>query len=286
LPVDQLPLEEDITTIDQFNFLIFALPLPNSVKNPVNTDILIRIVGFGATPLDPSTLLFEVNGIDVTSSIIITPFAGGLELFYDPAVDFPYSSIVNVKLSIDDEDVPPRTIGTSYNFFIVNDTNKPFIEEFYPPDDSIDNLPDTEVYVIIKDLETGIDLDSIDLYIEGILVDSTLTELSVASGYAVKASYLPSEPFFYSSRVSASVKVEDNDGNRFIGVWSFSIKPSQGVLFIKVDPESCQELVPVDSQVCIEAFGLDDGIELDSFNLDIEGEEVVYILQPKVYRKE
>lgn len=292
--VEQDPLLSQITlleqqrklpgtiTVIQYDFLIFAIPEPYSIKNPVNTNILVRIIGFGASPLNASTLVFKVNGIDITSQVVITPFGGGLELFYNPSADFPYSSTVLVEISIQDTNLPPRTVTTTYTFDIVPDVKKPMFEQVYPPDHSTGNLPLTEVYAIIKDLESGIDISSIQMFIEGKQLIPFIEDLG--SG-RVKISYQTLEPYLYEAEISASVFAEDNEGNKFVGAWTFKIRPSSGVLFNDMDPDTCDNLVPIDTDVCIEIFGLEDGLDLDSLTFNVDGKDVTYVLQPKVLRR-
>jgi len=273
---------EETTIVTQYDFLIFALPLPYSIKNPVNTNILVRIIGFGSTPLNSSTLIFKVNGINVTSQVVITSFGAGLELFYNPILNFSYASTVTVEISIDDTALIPRTVSTYYTFGIVPDLKKPIILEFYPPDQSVDNLPLTEVYAIIQDLETSVDLNSIQMFIEGKLIAPTIEDLG---NQKFKVSYQTDSTYFYKSQIGASILVSDDSGNKTLGVWNFNIKDSSGVLFTNVDPESCDKLVPLDTNFCVEAFGLEDGINLDSLEFNVDGKDVTYVINPKVYRK-
>jgi len=281
--IDQnIPIEE-ITTVIQYNFLIFALPAPYSRKNPVDTNILLRIIGFSLTPLNTSTLIFKVNGVDVTSQIVVTPFGGGLQIDYNPALNFNYSSTVSVYLEIEDTNLPPRTISTFYTFDTVGDFKAPFLETVYPPDNSINNLPTTEVFAIIADLETGIDLSSIEMYVGGKQVTPTT---SYTDSNSVKVSYQTTDAYPYEADLTAAIRASDIEGNTFFGSWNFKIKPSAGVLFINNNPEECSVLVPVDTDVCIEVFGLEDGVNLESLTFNVDNKEVTYVLKPKVYRKE
>lgn len=287
--LEQLTLIEQLGDIDgtvdleQYVFLIFALPAPYSIKNPVDTDILLRIIGFGASPLNASTLIFKVNGIDVSGSVVVTPFGGGLELFYDPPVNFDYSSTVTIEVSIQDTNSTPRTVTTFYTFDIVPDTKKPFVTQVYPPDKSVSNDPLTEVYVLIKDEETGIEPSSVMMYLEGKKVTPTVT----FQGEGVyKVSYQTLAPYFNLAELSVALFVEDLEGNKLVTSWTFTIRPSEGVLFNNQVPPPCDVLVPIDTDVCVEVFGLEDGIDLDSLTFEVAGKEVTYVLVPKVYRKE
>lgn len=280
-PVDQSVAISGTVNVIQYDFLVFAVPTPYSVKNATNTSILVRIVGFGATPLNPSTVNVKINGVDVTGSVILTNFGGGLQIDYDPPVDFDYSSTVTVEIAVSDTNLPPRTVTTKYTFDVVSDYRKPYLYEAYPPDNSIENLPSTEVYAIISDQETGVDLDTIEMYIEGRRVSTVVT--SLGSGL-VKVSHQTAEPYPYESDIFASVFAEDNEGNSFVGSWNFKTSGSSGVLFTNIDPGECDVLIPIDTNVCIEAFGLKDGINLESTNFHVDGKTVNFVLKSKVYR--
>ena len=281
--IEQRIAVSDTIDINQFDFLLTAIPVPFSQKNDPFTDILVRIAGFGAIPLDSSTLVFKVNGADITSEVQVTPFAGGLELFYDPPGFFAYSSTVSVDIEIQDTDSPPNTISTLYTFGIVDDFRRPFLQEVFPPNNSEGNLTDTEIYAIIKDPETGIDLDSIEMYVEGRAVDFTTSEPFTG---CIKVSHITTCEFSFDSEIAVAILAADNQGNKFVGSWSFRTKTSSGVLFINSSPENCSVLVPVNTKISTEVFGQSEGIHVDSLTFDINGEKVQYILKPKVYRKE
>lgn len=273
----------EITTLDQYIFLIYALPVPYSKKNPVDSSILVRIVGFGSTALDESTLVFKVNNVDVTSSILVTPFSNGLQLEYSPTSNYAYSSTVSVYIEIDDLHIPSRTITTSYTFDITGDYKSPFIAEVYPPDKSIDNLINTDIYAIIQDNETGVDTTSIEMYVSGKKINNFNI---IQQGSSIKVLYQPEDRLPYGTEVTTAVYARDMEGNDINSSWSFFIRDSAGVLFTSKLPKECSVLVPVDTDVCFEVFGLEDGINLASLSLNIDNTDRVYILAPKVYRKE
>lgn len=281
--LQQNEFKEDFTFIDQYNFLIFALPTPYSIKNSPNTNILLRISGFGATPLNTSTLKFVVNGIDVTEQVVVTQFSGGIQLDYDPAVDFPYASVVSIFVEVDDTNIPPRTVSTSYTFEIVGDFKKPYLYQVFPPEDSTNNVVDTEIYAIIKDAETGINLNSIQMFVEGVYVTPVVT---VIDSYTIKVSYQTADKYIYDSSVMVSIFAEDIAGNYMFDAWSFYTQSSAGILFTNMNPPPCEELVLTDTNICTELFGLQDGINLNSFIFTVDGVRVNYLIKPKVYYKE
>jgi len=283
LPVVQTERMTEPTEVQQYKFLIFAIPEPFSIKNPVDTNILVRIVGFGAIALDPDTLIFKVNGEDVTASVTITPFAGGFELEYDPPIDFEYLSRVTIEIYILDTDVPPNLISTIYYFDTIADYKAPIVTERFPPNFSVNNSSTTEVYGIITDNETGVDPSTIDMFVNGIRVLPTITEISPG---IYKVLYNTTIPYAFESTVSAAIKIEDFAGNEIIESWNFDIGTSAGILFVNQYPEDCQVLIPVDANICIEAFGQEQGIHIDTALFEVDGKTVVYALVPKVYRKD
>lgn len=281
--LEQAPLLEESINVTQYEFLIFAIPEPYSVKNAPDADILVRIIGFGAIALNPSTLVFVVNGINVSNQVSVSSFGVGLELLYSPLEAFDYSSTVSVYIQVEDIDSPPNIVSTYYTFDIVGDFRSPYLHEAFPPDNSVNNAEDTEVYAIIKDLETGIDTDTISMVVEGREVTPIVTVIDINT---VKVSYQTSCDYPFQSIIAVGVSASDNEGNKFIGLWSFTVKNSPGVLFINTEPENCSVLVPVSTDICSEIFGLSEGIRIDTLSFNVEGKEVSYLLKPKVYRKE
>jgi hypothetical protein len=295
VPISQVPLPIDssvvvqyaatsgVIDISQYNFLIQAIPLPYTKKVQPNVTILVRIVGFGGTALNLSTLVFKINGVDVTSQLTITAFSGGLQLVYVPSDNFLYSSTVVISISIQDTNNPVRTISTTYPFYIIDDYIDPVITELYPPDKSINNLTNTDIYCIVTDNQTGVDLNSIEFYIEGIKVSPTLT---ILDNHTVKVNYQTIEDYPYNSSLNVSILVSDLEGNKILESWEFQTQPSPGVLFIEERPGACEYLVPVDSSICLEAFGLNEGINLESAEYTVQDKPVTYVIKPKVYRSE
>lgn len=280
--VDQLGKTQSTASLDQYEFLTFAFPKPYSIKNSVDTNITIRLIGFGSVPLNAETLEVKINGFDVTSDILVTPFTGGLQLEYNPPVSFDYASIVSVFISIQDTEAVPRTITTSYYFEVVGDYKKPTISNVYPPPLSIGNLTDTVIYVTIKDNETKINKDSVVLYVAGVKVPVIIGDLSESE---VKISYFPEYLLPYSGNIFATIMASDLAGNRIVYTWNFRIKESPGVLFTHMSPEVCDVLVPIDSKVCAEVFGKEAGVNRNSIEVSMFQQDVEFALKPKVLRE-
>lgn len=264
--------------LNQYDFLIFALPVPFSTRNKPDTGILIRIVGFGNIPLNQSTLSFKINGVELSEFVTITPLLAGIQIDYKPPLDFEYSSTVSVEVSIKDTNLPPRTISTAYTFDIIGDFKKPFLETKFPPNNSRNNSNMTNVYCIIKDLETGIDFDTIEFYVEGVRVNHTI---SIIDSKTTKVEFTPTRSFTYMADISASIYARDKEGNELIDSWSFEVEPSPGVLFRNITPENCSTLVRVNEKICSEVYGLEAGLHIGTLRFSIDGKPILYALVPK-----
>lgn len=280
-PLSQRAFLQDITTINQFIFLLFALPLPFSIKNPLDTNILIRIIGFGTIPLDVPSLIFKVNGIDISEQVVVTPFGGGLQLDYNPIQNFNYGSTVAIEISILDTDNPPNLISIDYTFDTIDDFLAPTLLELFPSNNSENNSTDTVIYAIIEEDETSLDLNSIKFFVEGIEVPFEIINITDISYQLL---HRPMCSFTNNVNINVALEVSDVFGNTLELQWSFKTRESSDVLFINKIPKECQVFVPVDSTICVTALGKEDGIQIENSSLNISGKDVKFMLKPKVYR--
>lgn len=279
--IDQKGLLEELTEVTQFVFLLFALPVPFSIKNPVDTNILIRIVGFGAIPLDTTTLSFKVNGIEVSDQVSIIPFGGGLQLEYDPSQNFNYGSSVSIDIEIKDLDTPANTIQVSYTFDTIQDYLAPKLVEVFPANNSELNTVDTIIYAIIEESETDLNLENIEFYVEGVLVPYSIDKLGNNKYQII---YSPECALPNDRDIDVNIRVFDLFDNKLEVTWDFKTVESSDVLFINNIPSSCSALVPVDSPVCVTALGQEDGIQINKSKLKINEQDVKFMLTAKVFR--
>ena len=93
---------------EAFQFLIEIIPVPYSIRNAPDTNLWLRLRD-PSYPLNPDTLIFKVNGVDITANCVVNRVINGVEIFYDPPVDFTYGSRVYVDLSIGTSNVYSTT---------------------------------------------------------------------------------------------------------------------------------------------------------------------------------
>lgn len=83
----------------------------------------------------------------------------------------------------------------------------PRIVDFTPPDGATNVLVTTDISCTIVDNESGVDRESIRMWVNGVEVSSRLVLTEVLNGYRVL--YHPREPFPYLSRVTVIVMASD-----------------------------------------------------------------------------
>ncbi len=158
------------------------------------------------------------------------------------------------------------------------DTKPPEIIKYVPERFQQQVHPDSQIYFIVKDLESGVDIDSLTILINGkparIQTEGSIRELTVLC--------YPAEKLHYNQLVSVSIS----------GLKDFApepnIRPAEEYNFttiedtlppkvIRIKPEYAAQGVPVNT--AIEIWLVDSsGIDTSSLVLNIEGK----IIQPKI----
>jgi hypothetical protein len=290
---------KDDINIEQFRFIEDAIPAFWSEKNPVNTNIWIRLRPF-AFDLNQSTLVFKVREVsyagdtgytDVTSLCTITTFdAGGgldgLDILYDPSVDFHNNAVIHVSIEVYDGAPIPNIILTDYWFRIIPDYRAPYIENEFPAREEEDVSIDTNISFDILDAGVGVDISSLEFYVNNRYKLPIISPIS--GGYHI--SYVPSEDFTYGQTVEITVNVKDASDyqNQLHDMWRFYCEGSAGP-WIDPDsfyPKNCvkgtyRKLTGISANV----YGISNtGVDQSSILVKIGGKERNVTITPIIYR--
>jgi len=291
---------QDDVDIDQFRFIEDAIPAFWSSKNPVNTNIWIRLRPF-AFSLNQSTLVFNVKEvsyagdtgfIDVASQCTVTTFdAGGglngLDILYDPTNDFHHNAVVYVSIIVYDVAPLPNIIVTDYWFNIIPDYKAPYIENEVPGREEEDVLASTNISFDIFDTGVGVDMSTFEFYVNNRIAIPVTSTIS-GGGYHVE--YNPPEDFYYGQTVEVSVKVDDISAysNTLYDMWRFYIVGSTGPW---IDPSSyypkncARGVVRDQSVVSFNVYEIDGtGLDTSSIEVHIGGKRRKVTITPIVYR--
>lgn len=290
---------KDTALVDQFQFIQDAIPAFWSLKNAVNTNIWIRLRPY-AFSLNQSTVVFEVRElsyagdtgyVNVTSSCVITTFdAGGgllgIDILYNPSVDFHYNSIVYVRIAVYDTAPAPNIIVIDYWFKVIADYKMPYITNEFPAREEEDVDVGTSISFDIYDIGVGVDISTLEFFVNNRLEYPTYSGTS--DGYHV--TYTPDIPFNYGETITVSVKITDLSSikNTLYDAWRFYCEGSSGP-WIDPDsfyPKNCtkgvyRKLTGVSANV----YGVDGtGVDYDSILFEVGGKQRNVRITPIIYR--
>jgi hypothetical protein len=284
--------------IDQFIFVQDARPVFYSHKNPVFTDIWLRLRPY-ASSLNPDTLVmkirkvsrFEDTGvIDITNEIFIESFdAGGsiegLEVTYTPIEWFDYNSVVYVYIEVYDH--TNNMIKINYWFTLIHDYRLPYLTNLSPNRLDYNVDPITSIYFEIKDNETGIDINSLIVTVNSKVVFPQVEKIN-NHHYIVELT--PEIPFMYNTSVDIGVVVSDRAFQKNIlrDGYIFYIKESSSVNLIGYEPKPCIGGVSRYHDVSFLALDAGDGVDKNKLRLQVAEVDVTkhsnITIVPIIYR--
>lgn len=287
IPKFSLPSNYDYVYV--YDIFSSASPPMFSYKNPVSTNVSIRLANF-INNIDQSSLGLTLDG--ESKSVTVTPFSGGLggvDVVWTNDQYFNYDQQVEVVWTFTDDAVPANSFEISYWFRTVQDYVGPRISGLSPADDDTDVSVTVCVQFDLRDYESSLNIDTLELYINNKHIQNseiTLTELSTGDGYRVY--YCPPEPFLYGDEVPVSVYVEDSseEQNYLFYVYSFVTESSLSPTVVSTEPMACRKYKPID--VDVEADLVDGGHGLDgnSIILHVDDEAVLFRKLPIIYRED
>ncbi len=286
--------------LNQFQFTQEAIPNFWSEKNARSIDYWIRLRPF-AYSLDPSTLVINVYSVyykgstpvvDIAPLGTITMFdAGsgleGIDFNYHFPEEFHNNATVFVEVIVYDTAPVPNIITVSYWFKIVPDFTKPYIENRVPDIEEYEVNINTPVSFDIRDKGEGVDIDTLEVFINNRQVTFSYTEFDYGQ-YHIYCN-IP-EPFFYGQSVNIIVFVNDRakDNNILRDSWSFYCIESAGpwIDSDNVVPDMCVAGMDMSyNDVSFQVYGINEtGVDYDSIRLDVGGKKRNVTITPIVYR--
>lgn len=291
-------------SLDQFIFVEDADPAFFSYKNPIETDIWIRLRPF-AYNLDGATLKFYIREVwtegvntydtgyyDVAGDGTITYFdAGGglqgIEFLYDPPVDFHYNSIVYVHIEVYDEADDPNYIYTDYWFTLIPDYNAPYLENLSPDREEDQVNTNTNLYFEIKDDGAGVDISTLEVYLNSRIIyhnsyaethpelnlNTTITEINIHH-YTVSID-IPYD-LYYDKEYTVRVFVSDisPDVNTLNDSYRFYTRASNAPIFVGFDPALCKRGLPRFTDVSFIVLANGNGVDRETIRLQVHDRDV------------
>ncbi|MBD3260706.1 MAG: hypothetical protein GF334_03380 [Candidatus Altiarchaeales archaeon] len=301
-PVEQKPKIENSIQVTQFDFVDLIFPPCNSIKNPVNTNILWRIRDFGF-PFDTTSIIFTVEGVQVQDrdEFTVTSLPNGLQIFYDPPQDFAHDKDIFTSITISDTADPPNTFFLRCIWRTVPDTRPPFFQNISPACNSTDVSTTATLEFDVLDFGEGVDPDSISISIEGVTVCSgvsldaisqqaftTISGSQVgaqATGYHVTYEH-PKDPWRFGSEVTIALQATDlsPERNSALFVCCFGTEGSNEPIFVSPEPEPCDTFVDNQTGLSFEVYGVEHGVDISTLEVRVDNKLRKVFVRPRLLR--
>lgn len=299
--LDGDPLDELVgyTNIDQFIFVEDAVPKFWSEKNPVDTDIWIRLRPF-AFNLDNNTLRMWIKVVshlgntgyyEITDDIVLDNFdAGGgllgIEVLYNPPEDFPHAGLVYVKIEVYDEAYIPNFITVNYWWYTTPDYKAPYLTNLSPSREEEFVSVDKPIYFEIKDKGTGIDLDSLEILLNSRLMVGDYLDIEVVTVKHIKVTYTPPQPLYFSKDYKVTVKCNDSSPqeNKMNESYIFYTADSTGIFITDPAPQPCKRGLARFEDISAVVLADGNGIDRQTVRMQVYNKDVHPRVTPIVYR--
>jgi hypothetical protein len=306
--------------LDQFIFVEDAVPGFFSEKNPRETDIWIRMRPF-AFSLNGDTLKFYVREMYSVNNVyydtgyydVIERYgwppnndrvtleyfdagggALGVEFRYDNPDIYHHNALVYVHIEIFDTAAEPNYIYTDYWFRIIPDYKSPYLENEDPGREEDQVALDTKLYFEIKDDGEGVDISSLEVYLNSRIVyhagmtynPNTVIEKINLNHYKVTID-LPYN-LQYGKNYSVNVVVKDISENKNIlrDSYRFYTRYSEVPWFTNFDPKLCKRGMPKFKDVSFIVLGAGDGVDEQTIRIQVHDQDVTNKskITPVIYR--
>ncbi len=293
--VTHLPTLTDDVDLNLFPFLITALPVPFSSRNPVDTDVFIRLANF-SFPIASGTITLYIDDVLRTPVQVSEFFSGlgGYDVTWTNNQEFEYDATVLVRWEFDDTDSPSNRTIIRYPFYTVPDLAPPRVLNLIPSDGAGNVSISGPIRFELTDFESLVDISTLVLYVNNVKVihgvNGTLTtaEIPDDGGYTVE--FTPLESWLYGDLIPVSIFVRDNsaNANELFFSYSFTTEESLAPRLMNLNPQSCTVEVP--TRTTIQADVVDGGHGLDTESIVFTVEEIergsTITLIPIVHRDE
>ena len=198
----------------------------------------------------------------------------GIEFLYQPPQIFHHNAIVYIHIEIFDEAIEPNFIYTDYWFKIIPDFNAPYLDNLSPDREQDQVEIDTDIYFEIKDDGAGINIDTLEVFLNSrILLPTTITEVSK---YHYKINCVLPENLQYDKVYTVGVKVADSSDNEnyLRDSYRFYTQASAEPIFIGFDPSLCKRGMPRFTDVSFIVLANGDGIDESTIRLQVHDADV------------
>lgn len=219
---------------------------PFNGETEVDVDSTVTLEVVDVSGVDVSSVIIRVDGVIVWSSdaqqngftvvkSTVTGPPSGFRYVITPPADFDYNDTIPVRVQADDLAPVPNSLDTTYNFDTKTDLAAPVLSNQDPAPSATGQDKNKNIEFDLTDAISGVDLDTVRIYVEGNLayrgdtdlfqspydgVDSDRTAISQGHSFVIhKAASWAS-----SASISVRVVADDIAGNSLDTTYSFTVE--------------------------------------------------------------
>ncbi|MCI0511928.1 carboxypeptidase regulatory-like domain-containing protein [candidate division KSB1 bacterium] len=198
-------------------------PAPNSRQVPINSRIQLDVLD-RQSGVNRNSIKMWLNDQSVPN-LEIKGDSAHYQISYFPEQPFDYNQTMQVKVRATDLVAPisnPDSISWTFTTSNDLDTLPPYIRDEKPGRNAENVAPETEISLTIVDEQSGVDPNSIELWISGHQVEPTKD----IAPRQVKLNYQPLQPFPYNAHIPLEIKASDfaRNPNRIHAQYAFQIQ--------------------------------------------------------------
>lgn len=191
-------------------------PAPSSSGVAINSNVYLRFRD-NECGVNIDSLSVTVDGITYTKSGSPSfSYAGDTSNYLitiNPSADFNYGE--NITVNVSGEDSEGNPLSTSYDFTTIYDTTPPSVSNLNPASGATNRLKSTNVAFRISDSQTGVDIDSLSINVEGITYTksgpNTFSYTGGAAAYDITIN--PAVDFPTGATIDVAIDAEDLANN-------------------------------------------------------------------------
>ena len=277
------------------------MPAKNATDAARNTEISFHVLD-DETGVDISSVVITVEGETVYDGSIPasypnTSYTGtnsDYTIIYNPPADFGYSQQVDVTITAYDFAETPNVMPLESYFFTTQpDTIVPYTSGHNPADGATDIASDTQVIIHILDNETGVDLSSIIMTVEGETVYDGSAPASYpnttvsGSEFDYTVTYNPPVNFGYSQQVDVTISARDlalAPNIMPLDSFSFVTQPDTKTPYAaSFNPAKNATNIAIDTEIIVHVLDDETGVDSSTMVMTVEGETIYDGSNPASY---
>jgi len=247
-------------------------PSPGQTGVIISTNVVVHVVDDG-DGVDMATITMTVEGEPVTPVITGTP--ADYTLTYNPALDFDYSQVVDVRVTA--SDLAGNAMATATYSFTTQgapDSTAPSVSSPSPAPGESDVPVNASIVLHVLDTGDGVDVTTLAMTVDGVKVTPLIT--GTPADYVL--TYNPAVNLAYSRVVTVTVNASDLSGNAMAAYsYSFTTEAAPDIsppYVSRRDPTPGSTRVSVGTNIVVDIVDDGDGVDISSLTMTVKGVEV------------